>query len=368
MAEYTGDPNLNGWISSVNSDYTEDILRSLGQTTGPYELPEDCGKDDFQLQAWDLVNETMSSSVANCFSVADSSEIIDIALPCNTVDTYNSSSSSNSILTRSVNDSDSDCDTKSCRSVNKEYCFKRSESQMLISDDAISTLVGLPQSAGTFRKCEKRPCVTEQSGHLLPRQRVETMHSKTARLSSEKTKHGTRCMTQNAINARQNRMKKKQYELNLENTVEQLKNENAELQKKYDEQMEVVQNLSTQVEYLNKVVANADKLGLLLQNIPTYLSGSSNVQGLSNNAHTTKKLASTCEFDFEKLERRYLDMNQDGRNAVGFDHNYACLQSRDANSEAGVCLHVATNGLAVEMCAICSQSAQKTFNHLRNSR
>lgn len=365
MALCTDDPSLIGWLSSVDTDYTEDLLRSLGETTGPDELPEDFGKDDFQLEALDTVNDTTSSSISNCFSGSDSSEFVDIALPFDAVDTHGSS---NSILTRSVNYSDSSCDTESCGSVNKLYCFNRSESQMLNSDDAISMVNGSSQPFGMVRKRGKRSCLTERSSDSLLRESVETMHSKTARLSGEQTKHKTLCMTQNAIIARNNRMKKKQYEENLENTVEQLKNENAELRKRYDKQTEIVQNLSTQVEYLTKVVANADKLGLLLQNIPNYLSGSSNVQGLSNNVHTTKKLATICDFDFEKSELCHRDMNQDDSNAVGFDHSYACLQSRDVNSGAGVCLHVATNGVTVEMCAQCSQSAQKTFTFLRDSR
>ena len=137
----------------------------------------------------------------------------------------------------------------------------------------------------------------------------------------------------NAIAARLNRQKKKDYVKGLETQVSSLQSENRKLRVNHSKLEETVGRLQTEVEYLKNVLANQSTLSRLLQNIPDV----SNVR-LTKTFPAGKRKSETDK-DFESLwgvKRKRLD------------------------GVAGVCLHVVNETASLEFCAECSQRASST--------
>lgn len=84
---------------------------------------------------------------------------------------------------------------------------------------------------------------------------------------SQKDKQYAPCMSRNAINARENRQKKKEYVKNLEESVDMLKSENSELKNECESLKKTVTNLTDEVEYLKGVLANQSTLASILHKI-----------------------------------------------------------------------------------------------------
>lgn len=169
-------------------------------------------------------------------------------------------------------------------------------------------------------------------------------------------------MSKNAVIARKNRTKKKQYIENLKRTVLQLSKENDILKKQCKNQQSSIQNFSSEVSYLKRVLANQSMLSSLLRNIPNCLSG---LSAPEMSRETSNVLAATD--------------NNSEMNVISRDHDYAlvqpCHQRSDHrretkscdNSETrdvGVCLHVAGEKVSLEMCASCNNSAQRSKAHV----
>ncbi|XP_052092103.1 uncharacterized protein LOC127728599 [Mytilus californianus] len=132
----------------------------------------------------------------------------------------------------------------------------------------------------------------------------------------------------NAKQAKMNREKKKAYIKNLEDEVDSLQSQNANLNDKMDKLEHHKNALEEEVDYLKSVLANQSTLSNLLKNIP--------------NANV--KLTSS----FRERKR-----------SAAHDHDYQgktkhCKKSKSA----GVCLHVENENVSLEFCASCSRNAQ----------
>ncbi|KAL4238939.1 hypothetical protein ACF0H5_003643 [Mactra antiquata] len=78
---------------------------------------------------------------------------------------------------------------------------------------------------------------------------------------------GSKCMSKNAILARELREKKKKYVQELENTVDVLKSRNCDLETKYSKQSKHVKSLESEVQYLRNVLANQTTIASLLNSV-----------------------------------------------------------------------------------------------------
>ncbi|KAE8627859.1 hypothetical protein XENTR_v10007189 [Xenopus tropicalis] len=155
--------------------------------------------------------------------------------------------------------------------------------------------------------------------------------SKMAATSGRKAKG--RCPdNKNAVAARLNRLRKKEYVRGLENQVTRLSEENKSLQYERKSLCSRVRDLEGEVHYLRAVLANDSALSLVLSRL-TGLGGTRLSTSLFSEPHGS-----------------------------GGDHDYALplttgRSEQEANEGGGVCLHVDRDKLSVEFCAVCARSA-----------
>ena len=79
------------------------------------------------------------------------------------------------------------------------------------------------------------------------------------------------CLNRNALMARENRQKKKQYIECMEESLKQLRDENHLLKDTINTQQDTIKQLKQEVHYLHNVVANAPEIEKLLRGINAHL-------------------------------------------------------------------------------------------------
>ncbi|XP_041655013.1 CREB/ATF bZIP transcription factor isoform X2 [Cheilinus undulatus] len=140
-------------------------------------------------------------------------------------------------------------------------------------------------------------------------------------------------INKNAIAARLNRLKKKEYVNSLEKKVGILSTENNGLKQENSQLTKRVEELEDETRYLRAVLANESMLAQLLSRL-------SGVNGM--------KLSSSL---FQ------------GRDSN--DHDYALPRKRvkveEKETSGGVCLHVDKNHVSVEFCTKCAESASTSI-------
>ncbi|XP_068601143.1 CREB/ATF bZIP transcription factor [Brachionichthys hirsutus] len=136
-------------------------------------------------------------------------------------------------------------------------------------------------------------------------------------------------INKNAIAAKLNRLKKKEYVTSLERKVGVLATESSKLKQENTQLTQRVEELEDETRYLRAVLANESMLAQLLSRL-------SGMNGM--------KLSSSLFQGF--------DSN---------DHDYALPRKRvkveDKDTSGGVCLHVDKNHVSVEFCTKCAESA-----------
>lgn len=154
--------------------------------------------------------------------------------------------------------------------------------------------------------------------------------------SSEKMSRKNRSSfvgNKNAIAARLNRLKKKEYVTSLERKVGLLASENGGLKQENAQLTKRVEELEDETRYLRAVLANESMLAQLLSRL-------SGVNGM--------KLSSSL---FQGRESN--------------EHDYALPKKRvkveERETSGGVCLHVDKNHVSVEFCTECAKSASTSF-------
>ena len=238
-------------------------------------------------------------------------------------------------------------------------------------DGGLTDAVALPSSG------------TRRSGETRPTRQAELDHGP--------------CMSKNAIAARENRLKKKNYIGTLEKTVRELRNENLAMKTKMAGLEKNVTSLKEEVKYLRAVLANQSTLSALLRNIPKTAGVQLQSSELNNNDLTKisrkrkyitiaqPKVKQSCDVDQDNNDMS--DSNDDLdcvsiKKVPKTDHSYATsvgsqdfdwdessdveieveledleVESTPTSPSAGVCLHVAGNRVSLEFCADCSQKA-----------
>uniref|UniRef100_A0A671TTJ9 X-box-binding protein 1 n=1 Tax=Sparus aurata TaxID=8175 RepID=A0A671TTJ9_SPAAU len=158
------------------------------------------------------------------------------------------------------------------------------------------------------------------------------------RMSSDlkvKNRHNqsSHVVNKNAIAARLNRLKKKEYVNSLEKKVCTLSTENNLLKQENSQLTKRVEELEDETRYLRAVLANESMLAQLLSRL-------SGVNGM--------KLS--CSL-FQGLHSN--------------DHDYALPKKRvkveEKETSGGICLHVDKNHVSVEFCTKCAESASTSL-------
>lgn len=218
----------------------------------------------------------------------------------------------------------------------------------------------------------------------------------TMKHSVQYLKAQTTCMSKNAILARENRQKKKEYVTNLEASVEKLNVQNSNLMSKMGSMESEMSDLVAEVEYLKGVIANQSTLSKLIGSVCSTpgvrFYSSFNV---SNKCSTNVSKDENDNTNFRKRKSSVFDGSQENQenvessnvkrgvrrstrnisnNSVGKSENqekktqgHSENQEKESktisNSENlmnGICLHVAGDAVSLEFCATCSKMATNT--------
>lgn len=109
---------------------------------------------------------------------------------------------------------------------------------------------------------EENPGTMQKYLNISPTSSVECQYS-----HNNSSINNGRCMSKNAIAARENRQKKKMHLSNLEETVTDLKHENLQLKNKVETMSNTIENLESEVQYLKGIIANQSTISKLLGSI-----------------------------------------------------------------------------------------------------
>ncbi|XP_076099200.1 uncharacterized protein LOC143068786 [Mytilus galloprovincialis] len=265
------------------------------------------------------------------------------------------------------------------------------DSKSCSSDDLFDGILGdfTLVNDGTRESTSDEQLITHLTGSLHHSEPNTTKHS-VQYLKSETT-----CMSKNAILARENRQKKKEYVTNLEASVEKLHVQNSNLMSKMGTMESEMSDLVAEVEYLKGVIANQSTLSKLIgsvcstpgvrfyssfnvnNNCPTNVSKDEN-----DNTNLRKRKSSVFDGSRENQENvesptvkkvvRRSTRNISCSNSVGNSETQEKTSKENTenqenktiiNSENlmnGICLHVAGDAVSLEFCATCSKMATNT--------
>lgn len=158
----------------------------------------------------------------------------------------------------------------------------------------------------------------------------------------------------NAIAARENRQKKKKYVEGLENEVGKLKEENKTLKTRNESMSNMILKLSDEVKYLRSVLANESTISLLLKSVAA-TPGISLTSSLAQSSAGNKK-----ETAMEKKKSQYITRSRK-RQSVEEQSSDVVEPSPSKkacrSNPGGVCLHVNSGKVSLELCARCEKKA-----------
>ncbi|XP_052105899.1 uncharacterized protein LOC127738608 [Mytilus californianus] len=219
----------------------------------------------------------------------------------------------------------------------------------------------------------------------------------TMKYSVQYLKSQTTCMSKNAILARENRQKKKEYVTNLEASVEKLHVQNSNLMSKMGSMESEMSDLVAEVEYLKGVIANQSTLSKLIGSVcstpgvrfyssfnvsnkcPTNVSKDEN-----DNTNFRKRKSSVFDDSPSQENRENVESSINVKRGVrrstrnisnnSVDKSENQEKKRQGHSENqenktisnsenlmnGICLHVAGDAVSLEFCATCSKMATNT--------
>lgn len=189
-------------------------------------------------------------------------------------------------------------------------------------------------------------------------QRKEVV-KKSANSTAQQQKSLTTSKTQ-AEKARQQRERKKKYVQELEDTIETLKKDKAQLKQANTQLNDRIGGLHDEIRYLKGVIQNQSELANILRSV-------ANTPGISISCSV---LQDKDVSDGKVNKRKYNDHTEDSREKVCNIHNKRNKKKKMEETSgdkvtsfvAGVCVHVQSGKVSLEFCAECSKKANGVIN------
>lgn len=184
-----------------------------------------------------------------------------------------------------------------------------------------------------------------------------TVHSneKVTNVSLERSKNGplkTTIKTQ-AEKAKEQRQRKKKFVQELQDTIEELKQEKAGLQQVNTQLNDKIGSLQEEISYLKGVIVNQSELAKILRsvaNIPgisincSVLKNDQGEMGKNNKRKCVPAGKKGVNLRDENAKKRRMDIEVNG----------------ELENNAGVCVHVQSGKVSLEFCPECSKKAKST--------
>ncbi|CAH3150602.1 unnamed protein product [Porites lobata] len=174
-------------------------------------------------------------------------------------------------------------------------------------------------------------------------------------VSLERSKNGplkTTIKTQ-AEKAKEQRQRKKKFVQELQDTIEELKQEKAGLQQVNTQLNDKIGSLQEEISYLKGVIANQSELAKILRtvaNIPgisincSVLKNDQGEMGKNNKRKCVPAGKKGVNLSDENTKKRRMDIEVNG----------------ELENNAGVCVHVQSGKVSLEFCPECSKKAKST--------
>lgn len=172
------------------------------------------------------------------------------------------------------------------------------------------------------------------------------------------------CNSKNAVAARMNRMKQKEYVKNLEHKMSKLKREIVDLKRELSEREKKWARSCREVAYLRGMLANSPQIGNLLRNVRwrNVIPQGSNVDKTLNELNSEMSIDRFPITSSHSLFDGYFDLLEEGENPLeppiapqDIEENWAINNGFDPSpTEVGVCLHLSNRRISVEFCDQCS--------------
>ncbi|XP_067140674.1 protein hook homolog [Centruroides vittatus] len=153
----------------------------------------------------------------------------------------------------------------------------------------------------------------------------------------------SRCMSKNAIAARENREKKKKYLKDLEQSCNSFASENGSLKTEIATLREENKNLHKEVEYLKNIIANSEQLGILIK-------GVKNIPGLKWNSPVKRKESGEPSKNLTVHKKQKLNADCDDTRNVE--------KTEQKKQTSGICLHVGNRKVSLELCHYCNEMVE----------
>lgn len=170
--------------------------------------------------------------------------------------------------------------------------------------------------------------------------------------------------SKNAVAARMNRIKQKQYVKDLEQKMLRLKREVKDVKRELKEREKKWASSRRQVAYLRGMIANSHQIGNVLRNIRwrNILPQGSNIDKTLNELNSEMSIDHFPNTTSPSLFDGYFDLLEERDNhrpmeppPVDYHDDLELFNGiNPSTTEVGVCLHVSNRRLSIEFCDECS--------------
>ncbi|KAF4523341.1 hypothetical protein B566_EDAN005495 [Ephemera danica] len=195
------------------------------------------------------------------------------------------------------------------------------------------------------------------------------------------TRKSGKCQTRNAIIARMNRIKKKNYITNIENDLAHYKAECENMRGTLSMQSTMIQTLRNEVRYLKNVLANSKEISVLVKTVrdstglPTISSLKPvvkveprlNMTDICSNGDVDLSSAALPLEDDDCLlpsSGSDLDISDLLGDLNGVTNSDDILGTSDLTCNVGICLHIAQQRVSLEFCSLCNSKSSSAWENL----
>lgn len=223
-----------------------------------------------------------------------------------------------------------------------------------VSPDKVEVEMSQAKKKGNGLSIQKKKKTSDPKNGIKA---AYTVHSneKVTNVSLERSKNGplkTTIKTQ-AEKAKEQRQRKKKFVQELQDTIEELKQEKAGLQQVNTQLNDKIGSLQEEISYLKGVIANQSELAKILRtvaNIPgisincSVLKNDQGEMGKNNKQKCVPAGKKGVNLSDENTKKRRMDIEVNG----------------ELENNAGVCVHVQSGKVSLEFCPECSKKAKST--------
>ena len=223
-----------------------------------------------------------------------------------------------------------------------------------VSPDKVEFEVSQAKKKGNDLSIQKQKKTSDPKNAIKAAYTVHC-NEKVTNVSLERSKNGplkTTIKTQ-AEKAKEQRQRKKKFVQELQDTIEELKQEKAGLQQVNTQLNDKIGSLQEEISYLKGVIANQSELAKILRsvaNIPgisincSVLKNDQGEMGKNNKRKCVPAGKKGVNLSDENAKKRRMDIEVNG----------------ELENNAGVCVHVQSGKVSLEFCPECSKKAKST--------